>query len=117
SAFLACPESSRVHFGTGNDRFAAFRGDILLQDGALATDFRPVPGSSAKGKVVVTLGTTSPRTIFSKDITFAVSDNDPSDNREKWTYSAAPTEKVTYRWKDTQAYDSTRDVHLPSSVG
>lgn len=113
-AIQAAPDRSRVHFDqNGNSQFAFFRGDLMMSEGNLASDFRVEPSDTAEGLLKVTLADT---VVYEQNLTFTIHDhNDPADNREKWTYNGGPMEKMFLRWKDDQQYDATRDPNLPSS--
>ena len=92
-----------------------FHGDVTFTGGDMASDFRVVPGHTAKGTVKVTIGG---KVVYCNDhITYTVYDcDDPTDNREKWEYDAGPNEKITFRWLETQQFDATRDPNVPKSA-
>jgi len=107
-------DKSFIHFGPVQP-FALFSGQIRFTDGFLAVDFRQ---AAAKGNLKVTIGETQPVVIYENPaIVFSVQDAAAQDNREIWSFHQGPTEKATFRWKDSQEYDATRDPELPPNVG
>jgi len=111
----SCVARSTVFFSnSGASQYATFEGAVTFSEGDLAPDFRT--GSSATGTLKVTFGTTN-WVAFNTGIKYTVSDTNATDNQETWQYGSAPTQKVTFLWKESQAYDANRDGDLPSNVG
>ena len=102
------PKRAHINFRDTNP-YAMFSGAIELLGGLLAPDFRD--GDTGYGALSVTLGETSPVTLYDNDaIAYSVHDHaDPADNKEKWRFKESSHERVTLRWKNSHSYDSRRD--------
>jgi len=114
----SCLARSTVYFtsssSSGASKYVSFEGTVTLTDGNLASDFRN-NASTAQGSLKVKVAGNE---IYNNvAVPYAVIGADPVANSEKWEFIAGAYEKVTFLWKDSQAYDANRDPGLPSNLG
>jgi hypothetical protein len=109
-----------------NMSWADFTGSMELGGGLLAPDFRDDSGSGT-GSVHVSFGSTSPVTVYDRDLTYDVRDtcsSSTSDNREKWQHKDhvknadgkkfQASERAVLRFKNTMRYRSWNDGAMPA---
>lgn len=92
--------------------YAQFTGTLALGGGLLAPDLRDGTAGIATAEVLV--GTASPITVFDGPLAFvANATGNAVDNAEQWRYRASAVEQASIHFKNSQKYNSERDLALP----
>jgi hypothetical protein len=100
----------------GQGEELVLQGALMQTSGALAPDYRQ--GEEVHGSLSIRFGVTNPVIVHDGlELTFEVSDEDGTDNRETWRYRGPAQEEVVLQWKGAQHYDANRDPGFPEDLG
>jgi len=109
-------DQAKVHFHHDGTRYADFKGELMLLNGTLPSDFRDAT-LVAHGRLQVFFGNSAAPAYCNDHLNFAVKAVNKDQDTEQWEYNAGGSEKITYQWNDHVVYNANADKSLPASVG